>query len=238
MRKNFKLVAVLLVGAMVSACNCGQKSAETALNTESEGGMPAEIIPVDGRKNFSADEAIITPAPAVMIATYDADGNPDVMMAAWAGQCGPKHIRFELSQHKTTDNIRLKKAFTISFASKANVKESDYFGIVSGFDVKDKVAAAGFTATKSPNVDAPVVNEYPLTLECRLLSITGKPGEGGTVTGEIVNMSAKEEILDANGKVDLDKLQPVIWDASANVYRVVGEKVGDAFSAGKTIGEK
>ena len=105
-----------------------------------------------------------------MIATWDENKNPDVMMAAWGGQCGPKHITFELSKHKTTDNIRLKKAFTISFATKNDIVQSDYFGIVSGNDVPDKVAKAGFTITPSPNVDAPIINEYKLTLECKVVT--------------------------------------------------------------------
>lgn len=225
---------MLTLAAATFACsNADQKNNENAnLNPKNE--QAEEIVDVEGRRNFH-DQTLITPAPAIMIATYDAEGTPDVMMAAWGSQCGPNQIRFELSEHKTTDNIRLKKAFTISFASVENIRQSDYFGIVSGNDVKNKVEAAGFTATKSPNVDAPIINEYPLTLECRLVSITGNDGEGGTVIGEVVNMSAKEEILDADGKVDLEKLRPVIWDAAANVYREVGKSVGPAFSIGETI---
>ena len=192
---------------------------------------------MEGRKNFG-DAGIITPLPAIMIATYDEKENPDVMMAAWGGQCGPKHICFNLSAHKTTDNIRLKKAFTVSFASKNDIVQSDYFGIVSANDVPDKVARAGFTVTKSPNVDAPIVNEYPLTLECKVVQMDEDEKGGARVVGEIVNMSAQESILNEEGKVDLSKLQPVIFDSSNNSYRVVGEQVGTAWGSGKAIQEK
>ena len=172
-----------------------------------------------------------------MIATWDENKNPDVMMAAWGGQCGPKHICFNLSAHKTTENIRLKKAFTVSFATKGDIVQSDYFGIVSANDVPDKVKKAGFTVTKSPNVDAPIVNEYKLTLECKVVKMEEDDKGGARVVGEVINMSADESILDAEGKIDLGKLQPVIFDSSKNTYRVVGEKVGDAWGSGKAIQE-
>ncbi len=170
---------------------------------------------VEGRKNFS-DKTVITPLPAIMIATWDENKNPDVMMAVWGGQCGPKHITFELSKHKTTDNIRLKKAFTISFATIGDITQSDYFGIVSGNDVPDKVAKAGFTITPSPNVDAPIINEYKLTLECKVVTFDENENGGAHVVGEIINMSADESILDEEGNIDLGKLQPVIFDSSKN----------------------
>ena len=193
--------------------------------------MNAQTMNNNNRKDFGNRRTVITPLPAIMIATYDENDVPDVMMAAWGGQCGPRHISFNLSEHKTTANLRLKKAFTVSFATKETVVESDYFGIVSGNNVPDKVARAGFTVTKSPNVDAPMVNEYPLTLECKVLSMS----EDGLVVGEVVNMSAAESILDENGNIDLGKLQPVVFDSAANTYRVVGEVVGQAWGSGKAI---
>ncbi|MBQ5477827.1 MAG: flavin reductase, partial [Bacteroidaceae bacterium] len=136
------------------------------------------------------------------------------------------------------DNIRLKKAFTISFATKNDVAESDYFGMVSGNDVPDKVARAGFTFTPSPNVDAPIINEYKMALECRVVTFDEDENGGARVVGEVVNMSADESILDEDGNIDLGKLQPVVFDSSKNTYRVVGEKVGDAWGSGKRIQEK
>ena len=224
---------VLFCGALVWT-SCGQKKAEVPVNENAT--EKVEVKDVEGRKNFG-DAGIITPLPAIMIATYEKE-NPDVMMAAWGGQCGSKHICFNLSAHKTTDNIRLKKAFTVSFASKNDIVQSDYFGIVSANDVPDKVARAGFTVTKSPNVDAPIVNEYPLTLECKVVQMDEDEKGGARVVGEIVNMSAQESILNEEGKVDLSKLQPVIFDSSNNSYRVVGEQVGTAWGSGKAIQEK
>ena len=228
---------ILILAALFAAAACGQKKAEVPVNENENATEKVEVKDVEGRKNFG-DAGIITPLPAIMIATYDEKENPDVMMAAWGGQCGPKHICFNLSAHKTTDNIRLKKAFTVSFASKNDIVQSDYFGIVSANDVPDKVARAGFTVTKSPNVDAPIVNEYPLTLECKVVQMDEDEKGGARVVGEIVNMSAQESILNEEGKVDLSKLQPVIFDSSNNSYRVVGEQVGTAWGSGKAIQEK
>jgi len=237
MKKLIKTSALVLAGALlIVACGKKEQKSETNVN-ENPTEEKVEVKAVDGRKNFS-DKAIITPLPAIMIATWDEKQNPDVMMAAWGGQCGPRHITFVLSKHKTTDNIRLKKAFTISFATKNDIVQSDYFGIVSGNDVPDKVAKAGFTITPSPNVDAPIINEYKLALECKVVTFEEDEKGGARVVGEIVNMSADESILDEDGNVDLSKLQPVIFDSAKNQYRVVGEKVGDAWGSGKVIQER
>ena len=232
------MAAVLLVGALVMgscANNGGQKNGANVNENPQE--EKVEVKNVEGRKNFN-DQAVITPLPAIMIATYDENENPDVMMAAWGGQCGPKHICFNLSAHKTTENIRLKKAFTVSFATKGDIVQSDYFGIVSANDVPDKVKKAGFTVTKSPNVDAPIVNEYKLTLECKVVKMDEDGNGGARVVGEVINMSADESILDEEGNIDLSKLQPVIYDSAKNAYRMVGEKVGTAWGSGKTIQER
>ena len=158
-----KISAFVLTGILLmTACGKKEQKSETNVN-ENPAKEKVEVKEVAGRKNFS-DKAVITPLPAIMIATWDEKENPDVMMAAWGGQCGPKHITFELSAHKTTDNIRLKKAFTVSFATKNDIAQSDYFGIVSANDVPDKVAKAGFTVTKSPNVDAPIINKMGMAV--------------------------------------------------------------------------
>ena len=187
---------------------------------------------VTGRKNFGPDHALMTtPQPCVMIATWNKDHTPDVMMAAWAGQYDYNQIVISLSKHKTTENLELTGAFTVSFADERTVAESDYFGLVSGNKVPDKVAKVGFTVTPSPNVDAPIINEYPLTLECRVVS-----WNNGVLIGEIVNMSADESIL-TDGKVDLGKLRPIVFDAAANTYRAIGEVVGQAWGSGKKFNE-
>jgi len=183
---------------------------------------------VAGRKNFGAEHALMTtPQPCVMVATWDKDRVPDVMMAAWAGQYDFKQIVVSMSKHKTTENLELTGAFTVSFADIRTVAESDYFGLVSGKQVPDKVAKVGFTVSPSPNVDAPIINEYPLTLECKVVSWSD-----GILVGEVVNMSADESIL-TDGKVDLAKLQPIVFDAAGMCYRAIGEVVGGAWNAGK-----
>ncbi|MBQ9462764.1 MAG: flavin reductase [Bacteroidales bacterium] len=228
MIKLYKLMSVAAVAMVIAACNIGDnKSTENEMTTQET------LKEVAGRKNFGPNHALVTtPQPCVMIATWDKDRNPDVMMAAWAGQLDYKQIVISLSKHKTTDNLELTKAFTVSFADERTVAESDYLGMVSGNKVPDKVAKAGFTVTPSPNVDAPIVNEYPLTLECRVVSF-----EDGTLIGEIVNMSADPAILDADGKVDLALLKPIVFDASGVCYRALGAEVGKAWGAGKAFME-
>lgn len=186
------------------------------------------------KKNFT-NKAVITPLPVLIIATYDANGNPDAMNAAWGGQCGPKHICFNLSNHQTTENLALKKAFTVSFADKKHVVQSDYFGVVSAKKEPNKIAKAAMHVEKSKFVDAPVIIEYPLTIECKVIEIQKTSLNETRVVGEIVNMQADESILDENGNIDLDKLEPIMYDSSKNYYRVIGQKVGNAFSDGKQI---
>jgi flavin reductase (DIM6/NTAB) family NADH-FMN oxidoreductase RutF len=190
------------------------------------------FLEVAGRKNFGPAHALMTtPQPCVMIATWDKDHTPDVMMAAWAGQYDHNQIVVSMSKHKTTENIELTGAFTVSFADVRTVAESDYLGIASGTKVPDKVAKVGFTVSPSPNVDAPIIDQYPLTLECKVVS-----WKDGILVGEVVNMSADECIL-TDGKVDLGKLQPIVFDAAALTYRALGEVVGQAWGSGKKFAE-
>lgn len=185
------------------------------------------------KKNFG-NKTIVTPLPVLIIATYDAEGNPDAMNAAWGGQCTYHHVELNLAKgHKTTENLRLRKAFTLSIANRSNLVLSDYFGLVSGYK-EDKIARSGVHVTKSKFVDAPIIEEYPLTLECRVVSIEDALGEVHIV-GEVINMQADEAILNDQGEVDLDKLQPLVYDSSARSYRVVGETVGTAFKDGNQL---
>ncbi|WP_234347247.1 flavin reductase family protein [Parabacteroides bouchesdurhonensis] len=227
MRKTITMAVLLLA---LAACNQNSKTTD---NNNINMNQKEKAKEVAGRRNFGAQHPVMTPQPCIMIATYDENQVPDVMMAAWGGQCDYDKITFDLGAHKTTDNIRLKKAFTVSFATEENMAESDYFGLVSGNKIPDKVKRAGFIATPSPNVDAPIINEYKLTLECRVIEME-ENGEGGArVVGEVVNWSADESILNAEGKVDLAKLKPIIFDSSALVYRTVGDSIGQAWHSGK-----
>lgn len=223
---------ILLAAAAVLVMAAGCKNTNNSNNANNQNSTIMDsnetLKEVAGRKNFGPNHALVTtPQPCVMIATWDADHNPDVMMAAWAGQYDAKQIVISLSKHKTTENLELTGAFTVSFADIRTVAESDYLGIVSGNQVPDKVARVGFTVTPSPNVDAPIINEYPLTLECKVIS-----WEDGILVGEVVNQSADERIL-TDGKVDLAKLQPIVFDAAGMCYRAIGDVVGGAWDAGK-----
>lgn len=181
------------------------------------------------RKNFGA-KPWVYPQPALMIGTYDENGKPNLMNAAWGGQYGPNTVMLCLSAHKTTDNIKTSGAFTVSFATAETVVPCDYVGIVSANQEPNKMVTAGFSTTKSEFVNAPIINELPLTLECKLL----KFNEDGKVIGEIVNVSADESIL-TDGNVDYKKLDAIIFDPAAAAYIRLGEKVGNAFKDGAQL---
>lgn len=182
------------------------------------------------RKNLGA-KSYLYPQPVMIIATYDGDGKANAMNAAWGGIVGSNEIIFDLGSHKTTDNILRNKAFTVAVGDVEHVVECDYVGIVSGNDASDKMSKAGFTTEKSEFVNAPIINELPLSLECELIKVV----DGSKFIGEIKNVSADESILDENGKIDLKKFAPITYDPSGFGYYRLGEKVGNAFSDGKKL---
>lgn len=183
------------------------------------------------RKNFGAKHYCY-PQNVFLIATYDENDNPDVMNAAWGGISDYTQIMLCLSEsHKTVKNLKKTGAFTVSMGDAKNVVGCDYVGIVSGNKVDNKVKKAGFTVTKSTLVNAPIINELAVCLECRVQSYSD---ETEILLGEIVNVSVDESCL-TDGKVDISKVQPIIFDAFNNTYHVVGEKVGNAFSDGKKL---
>ena len=164
--------------------------------------------------------------PVLIIGTYDENGTPNAMNAAWGGIYDTNQVMVCLADdHKTTENIKKTGAFTVSFATVKTVAACDYVGIVSANDVPDKFVKAGFHAVKSEYVNAPIIEELPVTVECKLM----KFNEDGICIGEIVNVSADESVLDGNGKVDAKKLDPIIYDSVTHAYRSFGEKVGQAF---------
>ncbi|MBE6659895.1 MAG: flavin reductase family protein [Ruminococcaceae bacterium] len=183
------------------------------------------------RKNFGA-KTWLYPMPVLIVGTYDEQGKPNAMNAAWGGIYDTNQVMVCLADdHKTTDNIKKTGAFTVSFATAKTVAPCDYVGIVSANDEPDKFAKAGFHATKSEHVNAPIIDELPMTVECKLL----KFNEDGICVGEIVNVSADESILDENGKIDAKLLDPIMYDSVTHAYWNFGEKVGQAFSDGKKI---
>ncbi len=183
------------------------------------------------RKNFGT-KAWFYPLPVLIVGSYDEEGNADAMNAAWGGLYNANMVELCLSAgHKTTQNIKAKGAFTISFADAAHVAACDYVGLVSANDTPDKMKKAGFTTEKSTFVDAPVICELPMTLECRLAKIT----EDGNIIGEIVNINADESVLGEDGLIDAAKLQAISFDPVHNDYLVMGEKVGNAFEDGNAL---
>ena len=183
------------------------------------------------RKNFDA-KPWFYPLPVLLIGSYNENGNADLMNAAWGGLYDANKVILCLSAgHKTTKNILAKKAFTVSFADAEHVVESDYVGLVSANNERSKLQKAGFHAVKSEQIDAPLFEELPMTLECKLLKVT----EDGNLVGEIVNISADESVLDANGAIDPEKLCPISFDPIRNVYVKMGDVVGKAFADGAAL---
>ena len=184
------------------------------------------------RKNFGS-KAICYPMPVFIIGTYNADGTPNAMNAAWGGISEEKEISICVdSGHKTAENLIARGAFTVSMATAQYLTACDYVGIVSGNKEPDKFAKAGFHATKSEFVDAPLIDELPMALECRVISYDS---ESCRLVGEIVNVCADESVLGAEGKVDVKKLQPITYDSMNHQYLVLGEAVGQAFQAGLAL---
>ena len=184
------------------------------------------------RKNFGA-KPICYPQPVFILAAYDENGVPNAMNAAWGGITEEEEITICVSaDHKTMLNILHKKAFTVSMATADQVVACDYVGVVSGNKVPDKFARAGFHATKSGVVDAPLIDELPMAMECELISYDP---ETCRLIGRIVNVSADESILNKKGKVDPTKLRPITFDPMNNTYLVLGDKVGNAFRDGLQI---
>lgn len=183
------------------------------------------------RKNFGSKHWLF-PQPVLMIATYNEDGTPDIMNAAWGGISDSDEISISISNtHKTAENLQKRGAFTVSFATASQVAACDYVGLVSGNKVPDKFARAGFHAVKSEFVDAPLVEELPMALECRVRSYDT---ETDILRGEIVNVSADETIL-TDGKIDPAKFRPIVFDPVNHDYLELGAKAGKAFSEGNKL---
>lgn len=183
------------------------------------------------RKNFGS-KSWLYPMPVLIIAAYDEEGVPNAMNAAWGGMFTDEHIGICISQgHKTTKNILATRAFTVSMATAEQVVACDYVGIVSGNREHDKVAKAGFTTERSEVVNAPIIKELPMTLECEMVSYDE---ESCHLVGRIVNVSADESIL-TDGKIDYAKLRPITYDPVNHHYVELGAKAGNAFSDGKKL---
>ena len=183
------------------------------------------------RKNFGA-KPVLYPQPVFILAAYDENGHPNCMNAAWGGLSEENEVTVCLSaEHKTTKNIQVSGAFTISMATVDTVAACDYVGIESGNKVPDKMEKAGFHTLRSEFVNAPLISELPMALECRLKSYNP---ETCLLVGEIVNVCADESVL-TDGKIDPEKLRPITFDPVHHVYLALGDKVGNAFSDGLAL---
>lgn len=184
------------------------------------------------RKNFGP-RSVVYPQPVFIIATYNEDGSPNAMNAAWGGISEEREISICVdAEHKTAKNVVERKAFTVSMATANYVTACDYVGIASGNAVPDKVERAGFHTTKAAFVDAPLIDELPMALECRLISYDA---DSCRLVGEIVNACADESILNEQGNVDPTKLRPITYDAMNHAYLELGKQVGNAFRDGKAL---
>ncbi len=184
------------------------------------------------RKDLTAN-AYIYPLPVLIIGTYNEDGTPNAMNAAWGTVCDTKRISICLAfDHKTTQNILRDKCFTVAMADQDNVIPADYVGIVSGNDEKNKMKKTGWTVVKGAKVNAPIFEQLPLALECKLVKFDRQTE---VCIGEVVNVSVDEKILNEKGKITLDKFKPICYDCGEHGYYTLGEKVGSAFKDGKKI---
>ena len=173
----------------------------------------------------------IFPMPVLMIATYNEDGSVDVMNAAWGTMLSKDQVILNLTEtHKTVKNIKKRKAFTVSIADSNHVVEADYFGIVSGNNTPNKFENSGLTATKSENVDAPIINEFPICFECEFIEYQDDE-YGCGVIGKIVNITADEKVMNGDN-IDISKVNAIAFDPYTHGYYEVTKRVGEAFKDG------
>ncbi len=183
------------------------------------------------KKNLGVVQAVY-PMPVLIVAAYGENDKVNAMNAAWGMICNSDKIALFIDEdHKTTQNILNKKAFTVSIADKAHIEAADFFGIATGNKMEDKFERTGYTATKSVNVDAPIIEEFPVVMECELAEVV-ETESFYCIVGKIVNTAAEESVLSDNGKVDPAKLDALIFDQFQHGYYTSGEKVGKAWNAG------
>ena len=176
------------------------------------------------------------PQPVLLVGTYDENGVANLMNVAWGGQCSEKHVALNLGhERQTLENMRRTKTFTVMFATEETMVQADYVGIVSGLKVHDKVAKSGLTPMRAEMVNAPAIEQLPVTLECRLSEERETPTGEVRVVGEVVNISADESVLNEKGRVDFDKMHLICFDETTLKYRRIGEIVGNAFVEGNKI---
>lgn len=177
----------------------------------------------------------VLPQPVLIIGTYNYDGTPNAMNAAWGGQWDSNEIMICMGKHATTENLARCGEFTVAFATKETMVASDFVGIVSAKNDPQKMHKTGWTAIKAENVNAPVFTNFPMTLECRILRKIDETEVGYNLIAEIVNILVDEKYLDETGKPDVEKMQLISYEPVHHRYLLMGERVGNAFSDGKTL---
>lgn len=186
------------------------------------------------KKDLGAEPAVY-PMPVLMIATYNADGTVDVMNAAWGMNCGSNKIALFINEkRRTTENIKREKAFTVSLANEEYRTEADYFGMISGAQKSDKFECTGMHAEKSRYVNAPVIREFPVVMECELAEIIDTENMYAVV-GTIVNTAAEESVLNEQGRMDPMKTNALIFDHATHGYYITGRRTGTAWEDGKRL---
>lgn len=182
-------------------------------------------------KSFKPEPWVL-PQPVAIIGTYDEDGTPNAMNAAWVGQWDFHEVVISMGNHQTTSNLNRCGDFTLAFATLGTLTEADYVGVVSGRKVPDKVARAGWTVTKAAEVNAPVFGEFPMTMECRIRQKLEESETGYYIVAEILNIQVDERFLAEDGKPDVERMAIITFDPVHNRYIVLGETVGNAFHDG------
>ena len=177
----------------------------------------------------------VLPQPVLIIGTYNSDGTPNAMNAAWGGQWDSKEIMISMGSHATTENLARCDEFTVAFATMDTMVASDFVGIVSGKNDPEKMQKTGWTAIKSEHVNAPVFTEFPMTLECRILRKIDETKDGYNLIAEIVNILVDEAYLAEDGKPEVEKMQLISYEPVHHGYLVMGEHVGNAFADGKRL---
>ncbi len=175
------------------------------------------------------------PQPVLIIGTYNEDGTPNAMNAAWGGQWDRGEIMISMGAHATTDNLARCADFTVAFATKDTMTASDFVGIVSAKNDPDKMKKTGWNAVNAENVNAPVFTDFPMTMECRIKEKMDESEEGYYILAEVVNILVDEKCLDCDGKPDVLKMGLITYEPVSHSYVALGEKVGNAFSDGKKL---
>lgn len=175
------------------------------------------------------------PQPVLIIGTYDKDGKPNAMNAAWGGTWDMHEIIISLASHATTDNLEATGEFTVAFATRDTLVAADFVGIVSARNDAEKMAKTGWTIEKAPNVNAPVFREFPMTMECKVLRKIDESETGYYLVAEVVNILCEEQFLAEDGNPDVERMQVITYDPVHHGYIQLGQTVGKAFADGKQL---